>query len=128
VEPFTEKDDDLYNCADCKKNPMVYLFEMVFQSLKKIGKPQQVMQTVLACVFTLVLVAQVVWALRFIPEIVLNETIIQSTSLPFISLLVTAILAEVVGMTFVVVRYVFRSPISELIDVLKDLINKDNKS
>jgi len=120
--------EDLPPETDSDKNSKAFLFKMVFQSLERIGKPRQIMQTVLAGVFTVILVVQVVWALMLIPEIVLNKTIIESTSLPFISLLVTAILAEVVGMTFVVVRYVFQSPITELIGVLKEFIRNDNIS
>ena len=62
-----------------------------------------------------------------IPRIVFDKAVIAAGSLPFISLLVTAILAEVVAMAFVVVKYVFRSPITEFSDVLKELIKHDSK-
>jgi len=118
----TNPDTDV---RDSDENSTGALFRMVYLSAKELGKPQ-LMQIILTVLFTVILVGQVIWALWLIPEIIFNTAIIESANLSFISLLVTAILAEVVGMTFVVVRYVFKSPISELIDVLKELI-KNNK-
>jgi len=126
VDHLSEAKQDI-EMHDIDDNSTGALFRMVYLSAKELGKPQP-MQIILAIVFTFILIGQVIWALWLIPKIVFDMAIIESANLSFISLLVTAILAEVVGMTFVVVRYVFRSPISELIDVLKELIKSNSKS
>jgi len=127
MEDLSDLDDKVDTHSNCDDNSTGALFRLIFGTTTKAAEPQ-LMQIVLAVVFTLILVGQVIWALWLIPKIVFDTAIIESANLSFISLLVTAILAEVVGMTFVVVRYVFRSPISEPLDVLKELIKNNSKS
>lgn len=109
-------------CENCDISSTVYLFRMVFQSAQKPDDDRKKQQSRLTWILTCILIAQVLWAMVLIPLIIFNKNVISSASLPFLSLLITAILGEVVAMAFVVVRFVFRSPISEMLDILKELI------
>lgn len=114
-------------CDTCERNSTVYLFRMVFQTAQKPDEKRDNTQKLLTWLLSGLLGAQVLWAMILIPFIVFNQTIISSASLPFLTLLVTAILGEVVAMAFVVVRFIFKSPITDMLDILKELIHSQQK-
>lgn len=111
-------------CGSCNSNPTVYLFKMVYQSARKPDETQAKRQNILTWMLSGILIAQVVWAMILIPFMIFGQSIIAPNSLPFLTLLVTAILGEVVAMAFVVVKFVFKSPLSEMLDILKELIKR----
>lgn len=100
------------------------LFRMVFEATQKPNDQTAEMQTKLTWVLVAVLCVQVAWTLVLIPVILYNQTAAGTSTMTFASLLITAILAEVVAMAFVVVKFVFRTPLDTMIDLLKDIINK----
>lgn len=115
-------------CDGCTEDPMVFLFQLVFKSSQEPDEWRSKMQTIFAWVLIGALGLQIIWAIGMITWIIIfNDTILTSSNLPFISLLVTSILAEVVAMAFFVVRYVFRSPITELIGVLNEVLKNGHK-
>lgn len=120
-------DEQSKRCENCEKNSTVYLFSMVFRTAQKPDESRQSQQRIMMWLLAGILFVQVLWAMVLIPCIIFNERVIASASLPFLTLLVTAILGEVVAMAFVVVRFVFRTPISEMLDILKELIHRENQ-
>jgi len=100
------------------------LFRLVFRAAQKPDPDSRKLQVRLSWVLTGALCVQVIWALILISVIIAQNSSIAANALTFITLLVTAILAEVVAMAFVVVRFVFRTPLDTMIDLLKDIVNK----
>ena len=100
------------------------LFRMVFQAAQRPDSGNKKLQKNMTIVLTVVLCVQVVWALFLITTIVFRNQSITGNALTFITLLVSAILAEVVAMAFVVVRFVFRTPLDMMIDLLREIIAK----
>jgi len=112
------------NEEPCSDGTMQDLFRMVFQAAQKPDSGNKKLQKCMTIVLTVVLCVQVVWALFLITTIVFRNQSIAGNALTFITLLVSAILAEVVAMAFVVVRFVFRTPLDMMIDLLREIIAK----
>lgn len=143
-EPCVEgalSDSEIDECTDAGENPgrcdpeefvrldsdhTLDLFRLVFEAAQKPDESSKRMQGCLAKVLTGVLCVQVAWALSTISFIICKRPDLSTNMLTFISLLVTAILGEVVAMAFFVVRFVFRTPTDMMIDLLKDIVNKRN--
>jgi len=126
-------DDDMPQADDsfadngnepCTDGTMQDLFRMVFQAAQSPDKESKELQKKMAKVLTVVLCVQVAWALFLITTIVFMGRSIAGNALAFITLLVSAILAEVVAMAFVVVRFVFRTPLDMMIGLLREIIAK----
>lgn len=100
------------------------LFRMVFEATQRPNSQTAKIQTSLTWVLVIVLCVQVAWTLVLIPVVLYNQTTSGTSTMTFASLLITAILAEVVAMAFVVVKFVFRTPLDTMIDLLKDIIDK----
>ena len=111
-------------CNDSRDDLTLELFSMVFKAAQKPDKQTKNLQIGMAWVLTGALCVQVIWALILITKIINQNSSIAANALTFITLLVTAILAEVVAMAFVVVRFVFRTPLDTMIDLLKDIVEK----
>lgn len=110
--------------SDSAVSEYLDLFRTVFNTAQKPDQGNVIFQRVMACVFTLVLTIQVIWSMVMISDIIANNSTMSENALSFISLLVTAILAEVVAMAFFVVRFVFRTPLDTMIGLLKEIIKK----
>ena len=100
------------------------LFKMVFEAAQMPDTSGRRLQRNLAAVLTAALCVQVLWAIVLIPVIIFIKSDLPDTMIQFISLLVTAILAEVVAMAFFMVRFVFRTPIDTMLELLKDILGK----
>lgn len=117
--------------ADQSNQPAGYstesleLFRIVFNTAQKPDEGNVKFQRGMAITFTVILGVQVVWSMVMISFIIFMNSSMSTNALTFISLLVTAILAEVVAMAFVVVRFVFRTPLDTMIELLKEIIRKD---
>lgn len=107
-----------------KKSDTLEIFKMVFEAAQRPDNETKKLQKCMAWILTISLCIQVVWALVMIPIFVLNKENMPTSMITFASLLVTAILGEVVAMAFVVVRFAFRTPLDTMIDLLKDIVNK----
>lgn len=107
-----------------KRSDTLEIFKMVFEAAQRPDTETKKLQKCMAWILTIALCIQVIWALVMIPIFVLNRDNMSSSMITFASLLVTAILGEVVAMAFVVVRFVFRTPLDTMIDLLKDIVNK----
>lgn len=122
IEPersLCDNDKGVYN-----QDQTLELFKMVFQAAQSPDKNSIKLQNRLTITLIVVLCLQVVWALGVIIAIICLNSSINANALTFITLLVTAILGEVVAMAFVVVRFVFRTPLDIMIELLKDIVNK----
>lgn len=98
------------------------IFETVFNASQKTDPINRRLQVGLAIVLIVALCIQVVWALILIPVLIFESHGIPSNVLSLAALLITAILGEVVGMALIVVKFVFRTPIDVMIDLLKDIV------
>lgn len=111
-----------------KDKSMAELFEMVFQASQKAPNTDTTeSQKNLTKILTRVLCSQVVWALVLIPLVIFLKPDMSASMSAFVTLLISAILAEVVAMAFVVVRFVFRTPLDTMSDLLKAIIDKQNR-
>ena len=112
------------DAAELSGDERLALFKMVFEAAQMPDASGRKLQRNLAAVLTVALCVQVLWAIILIPVIIFIKSDLPDTMIQFISLLVTAILAEVVAMAFFMVRFVFRTPIDTLLDLLKDILGK----
>ena len=100
------------------------LFKMVFEAAQMPDANGRRLQRNLAAVLTAALCVQVLWAITLIPVIIFIKSDLPDAMIQFITLLVSAILAEVVAMAFFMVRFVFRTPIDTMLELLKDILGK----
>lgn len=106
-------------------NESLELFRTVFNTAQKPDEGNVKFQRRMAITFTVILAIQVIWSMVRITMIIVDNSSMSTNAMTFISLLVTAILAEVVAMAFVVVRFVFRTPLDTMIELLKEIVRKD---
>ena len=109
---------------EVKGQETVDLFKIVFEAAQKPDKDNKELQSVLTYVLIGAVCVQVVWAMWFISYVVMARSDLSANMLQFVSLLVTAVLAEVVAMGFFMVKFVFRTPIDMMLDLLKEIIKK----
>ena len=107
-----------------KSRDTIELFKMVFEAAQRPDEDNKKLQRRLAHVLMIAVCVQVLWAMLFITYVVVKRSDLASNMLTFVSLLVTAVLAEVVAMGFFMVKFVFRTPIDMMLDLLKDIIEK----
>lgn len=107
-----------------KSRDTIELFKMVFEAAQRPDEDNKKLQRRLAYVLMTAVCVQVLWAMGFITYVVVKRSDLPSNMLTFVSLLVTAVLAEVVAMGFFMVKFVFRTPIDMMLDLLKDIIEK----
>lgn len=119
-----DHDDGVHNNYQIKTDTGLELFRMVFDAAQKPDNENKKRQDILTIVLTVALCLQLLWALAVISCIIWHRANLPAQMITFISLLVTAILAEVVAMAFVVVRFVFRTPLDTMLELLKNIIDK----